>query len=1734
MKRLRRGGAITATIAIMFSFIFAQIPIGKVSAAIPGVDSTIDPTVNPSDTLPEDLDQAMGNDGMPNGVFVIGETNYSFGVATGSDGAVYYSDYSGTIRKKLPDKLGYVSLLSEEIKINTGIGGLFNIIIDADNNIVYGKDSDSNNGHVGIYNQSTGDKTIIIPNLTRPRQMAIDKDNNIYVACEDGVIKKWDKATGAVTVAAPNLFGAQGIAVMPDGTIYVLCYSRHSDSPLVGVSYVGGRLYQINDGKAVTVAGGDIQYVWRSRGLTVDEKGYLYVSGESNAWDNGNSSLLARFNPGKRSIENVLTGLDFATYSAYGSDGRFYMPVARDDYLVAYSEKAEAAFAEQDWLSQNEDIRVSTYGGTFLPDTGGNATIDIGSLTLTGTMATGVNSNKVYGWVKVPADKLPEISKDLIPGAELNSGKFPLPEVTLTTSSGESATAVMLLREHKRSRWPLQDIYTPHPEFSEAPEAYHVYFEWTPHDLATYEPDPGTVYDEFINDALEPADPPYIDSDSVLFDFSDSDADVTKAGDVHIIDFNDHNAYTLCTGSDVSFKFRISEGSTYDWLGLALDNGGPSGLGSGDGIRGILWRNAYNATIRVVETDSGKGWDAVAGTQQIIDGQIVPDDDNANDGKGLGDGNWHTFEMKESNGVWSIQIDGVDVIRNRYDGMDMDLARMLNGEGRTYLTLFSSSNTGGVEIEQIITEKKEELLDFSNSEATVTKAGDISIIDFNGSNAYAMCTGSDLTFKIRFDSGSPFDWVGLAIDNSGIAGLGNGDGLRAILWKDHYNATLRVVETEKGIGWDFAASSRQLIDGKLVPDDDNANGGKGLGDGNWHTIRLKNTDGIWSMTIDDIEIMRNKYSGCDDDLTRLLPGKNQTYLTLFTSSNVGTVEIEAIPPEGYTGAILNFETTESSSTVVRAGDTTVIELNGGVAYAAGAADGLEFDFRWTNASFDWMGITMGNTVAGLGSGSGIQGLIWKAAPNATLRSVDTVGGKGWDSGNEKTVIDGPINANAPEGYSFNDGNWHKIQIKKAQDTWSIKLDGNELLKNRYEELDADLDNFFGDGFTVTLYTSSGTGTIDIRQNVETIDKKNLINRINSATELYDSTTPGNRPGQVAQDKYDALKNAIDNAQEVADNPDATADDVKDAIATLQQAVYDFTVAIVPPTNFTALLAKLTEANAIKAKTSVGTDVGQAPQAAHTAFQTAISAAQAVADDENALQSDADAAVSALDAAINAFINTIALAENVLPFDFVGTTGSSFSDKRPGTITQADKGVALGFPDTGSIVYTLVTGTNLEFEFKIDPSASYEWFGFNLSNTGHSMLGGGNGLSTIFWRAQYAVTSRVVEEVTGKYWDAAGATKQIHDGGVNDEEGKSFSDGQWHTVAIKKTESGWIFEVDEIDMIQNRYAGFDADMDRLLGGSNTVTMTIFTNGTAGEIEVFQDVETSGLNTTALKALIETGNDLLADTTDERVHQGAKDTLKNAIDAAQAVIDDVNSTQDDVEEQKDLLSVAIVTFNTIVEGAKKTHDLSDAITEINTVDEDTLYDVLMLMDTYEKLTNDEKAMFPDSEMEKLNTMLAKAIKLLRESDGVSISGDDLPYYVQLVVNQYTESDSEWKNAFTSGGTPLLLLDIALENYLTGGTYTLNGESATVSIDLSTAMKKFSNFLVTLIKADGSTQTLKTTIQDGKLVFAITEAGQIAISGTDTSPPTGLANPTKLIALIPVLLFATVFAGKRKKAN
>ena len=270
----------------------------SVEAAIEGVSPNVDPTVITDIRLPDGYDQDFP-DGMPFGYAVVGgKTPYAFGVGVDSEGNIYSASYeTQTVFITKKDADGRISLFSPVERIELDAPGLFGLTLDRNDNIVFSGQL-APDGYVARYNRTTKTVTTLVSGLVRPNQMAVDPDNNVYIVTEDGSVFRYNDKDGTVDHLARGIDGFQSCCVDADGNLYILAFGRFSDVPLVGVGYAGGTLRKMTpDGTLETVWQGDDQYVWRARGLAIDDKGYVYMTGEGNVWDNGNSANIVRFDP---------------------------------------------------------------------------------------------------------------------------------------------------------------------------------------------------------------------------------------------------------------------------------------------------------------------------------------------------------------------------------------------------------------------------------------------------------------------------------------------------------------------------------------------------------------------------------------------------------------------------------------------------------------------------------------------------------------------------------------------------------------------------------------------------------------------------------------------------------------------------------------------------------------------------------------------------------------------------------------------------------------------------------------------------------------------------------------------------------------------------------------------------------------------------------------------------------------------------------------------------------------------------------------------------------------------------------------------------------------------------------------------------------------------------------------------------------------------------------------------
>lgn len=135
-----------------------------------------------------------------------------------------------------------------------------------------------------------------------------------------------------------------------------------------------------------------------------------------------------------------------------------------------------------------------------------------------------------------------------------------------------------------------------------------------------------------------------------------------------------------------------------------------------------------------------------------------------------------------------------------------------------------------------------------------------------------------------------------------------------------------------------------------------------------------------------------------------------------------------------------------------------------------------------------------------------------------------------------------------------------------------------------------------------------------------IDKPALLARINEANELYYNAVEGEEPGQYIVGSKAKLKEAIDLAQTVYDDPDATFETVETAKTAILNAIAEFKNSKVGPLQFEELDRAIAYANSLLETAEAGTNPGQYPQSAIDEFSNMVNKAT---NDRTACRTQAD-------------------------------------------------------------------------------------------------------------------------------------------------------------------------------------------------------------------------------------------------------------------------------------------------------------------------------------------------------------------------------------------------------------------------------------------------------------------------------------------------------------------------------
>lgn len=219
-------------------------------------------------------------------------------------------------------------------------------------------------------------------------------------------------------------------------------------------------------------------------------------------------------------------------------------------------------------------------------------------------------------------------------------------------------------------------------------------------------------------------------------------------------------------------------------------------------------------------------------------------------------------------------------------------------------------------------------------------------------------------------------------------------------------------------------------------------------------------------------------------------------------------------------------------------------------------------------------------------------------------------------------------------------------VTDARSVADVNREGNQggdLIIGSTEILNAQIEKY-----AAYRTTAKNQGTVDnavkylnaatekYLASVVVIDPSGLVTTIASAQSTHDAAVEGTIPGQYAVGSKAILQEAIDDAQIVADNANASQDEINSANTALNIAIANFESGKVPPLNLTEINAAISNAQALHDGAVEGTEIGQYAVGSKAILQDAIDAAKAVVDNQDATQALIDSAKITLDTAVATF------------------------------------------------------------------------------------------------------------------------------------------------------------------------------------------------------------------------------------------------------------------------------------------------------------------------------------------------------------------------------------------------------------------------------------------------------------------------------------------------------------------
>lgn len=386
--------------------------------------------------------------------------------------------------------------------------------------------------------------------------------------------------------------------------------------------------------------------------------------------------------------------------------------------------------------------------------------------------------------------------------------------------------------------------------------------------------------------------------------------------------------------------------------------------------------------------------------------------------------------------------------------------------------------------------------------------------------------------------------------------------------------------------------------------------------------------------------------------------------------------------------------------------------------------------------------------------------------------------------------------------------------REGEANGDIIIGSTDILNEVIEQYGPYRDTAINQG-TIDIATGRLRNAIDVyKASIVIIDGTDLVSTIATAQSLFDNAVEGEFPGEYPPEAKNDLKTSIDAAQAVADNVDATQNEIDAAISALLIAISDFNNLQVPPLNFTELNTAIDDAQELHDGAVEGTEIGQYASGSKANLQAQIDEANTVASTtEGILQTAIDDALTDLLAAVEVFESgrvggperdtteleaTIVEAQNLLDNSVEGTNPGEYPVGSKATLqTALDNAQAV--IDDISLVQSAVDEANENLQEAIATFENSIIGVFALTLDGASYIetptfqgiGGGAMRTMEAWINTTSSTSTTtlilswgVNEAQQK-WDMRlnGGRLRIEYSGGGFHSTDSVNDGTWHHVAV---------------------------------------------------------------------------------------------------------------------------------------------------------------------------------------------------------------------------------------------------------------------------------------------------------------------------------------------------------------